>query len=164
EHRGDQALGAEVARGSQVEVFLEVLAELALRRVARRLLGPRVAMVDSPDAVREALPQVSEDDSQPRMRVEEPRSHQPQRVDRGFLAERPGGAEEPRVAFVDLRCARQRVARMQVERNVQLLALRPEAAVARVVEVNHGIFFFYLGKPVDEGAAEYQLLHAPHQL
>src|SRR5512138_2541842 len=51
EHRIDQGLGAEVARGGEVEVLLEIDAQLLLRRVARRRLGPGVAIVDAPDAV-----------------------------------------------------------------------------------------------------------------
>src|SRR6185295_19274733 len=51
EHRVDQALGAEIARGGEVEVLLEIDAQLLLRRVARRRLGPGVAIVDAPDAV-----------------------------------------------------------------------------------------------------------------
>src|SRR5678809_445793 len=72
--------------------------------------------------------------------------------------------DRPRMAFVDLGRARQRVARMQVERHVELLALGPETAVAGVVEIDHGFSLFYLGKPVHERAAEAELLHAAHEL
>ena len=68
------------------------------------------------------------------------------------------------MALVDLRRARQRVARMEVERHVELLALGPEIPVAAVVEIHHRVLFFYLREPVHQRAAEAQLFHAADQL
>ena len=68
------------------------------------------------------------------------------------------------MARVDLRGARQRIARMQVERHVELFAFGPEAVVARIVEVDHGIDRLHLREPVHQRAAESELLHAAHEL
>src|SRR5258708_35501796 len=68
------------------------------------------------------------------------------------------------MALVDLRRARQRIARMQVERHVELLALGQESGVALVVEVDHRVRIADLGEAVHQGAAEAELLHAAPEL
>src|SRR5882724_940696 len=68
------------------------------------------------------------------------------------------------MAFVDLRRARQRIARMQVERHVELLALRPEPGVARIIKVDRRVRIADLREAVDERAAEAELLHRARQL
>src|SRR5215510_8507030 len=47
----DQRLRAEIARGGQEEVGVEVVADLLLRLVLRWGLDPAVAMIDAPHAV-----------------------------------------------------------------------------------------------------------------
>src|SRR5262245_903743 len=59
EDRVEQRLRAEVARGGEVEVVAEVVAELLLRRIARRGPGPRVSVIDPPDAVGQSLAEVA---------------------------------------------------------------------------------------------------------
>src|SRR5258708_15028128 len=66
----DQRRRAEVARGGEVEVLLQVRAELFLRRVARRHFGPGIAIIDAPDAVGQPFAEMPEDDLQARMAIE----------------------------------------------------------------------------------------------
>ena len=103
---------------------------------ARRLCD---AVIEAPDAVRQHLAEVAEDRRQPGMRVEDAARHQPQGVRGGLDAERPRGAPQPWVAVVDRYPARQRVARVEIERHVQRFDGRPERPVDRVVVIDDGL-------------------------
>ena len=75
-------------------------------------------------------------DREPRIFVEQAGAHEPQCVDGRFLRERPGRPEQPIMAFVDLRHPGERIARMQIERHVELFDDPPERPVLRQVVVN----------------------------
>src|SRR5579883_3591076 len=83
---------------------------------------------------------------------------------RRLVPERPGRAEQPGMALVDLRLARQRIARMQVERNVESLHRLPERPVLRQVVIDHAVGDAYLREAVDERAAEAELADAAGEL
>ena len=97
---------------------------LALGLVLGGRLDPSVAMIDAPHAVRQPLAEMAENDLQPRIGIEQPGSDQAQRMDGGLLSERPGRAEQPGMAGIDPGIVfRQRIARMQIEGNAELLDL-----------------------------------------
>ena len=91
------------------------------------------------------------------MVVEQPGSHQPQRVYGGFLTERPGRAEQPRMPGIDLRILRRRVARVEIERDVQPCEFGPERAVHRQIVIERFGTVGAIGKPVHQRAAKAQI-------
>ena len=66
--------------------------------------------------------------------------------------------------FVDLRPGRQRVARVQVERNVELFDRGPERPIALEIVVGRGVGIADLGKAVGERAAEAEITYAAFEL
>ena len=64
------------------------------------------------------------------------------------------------MSFVDLRPGRQRVARMQVERHVELLDRGPERPISLEVVVGRRVGIADLGEAVGERAAEAEIAHA----
>src|ERR1051326_2030681 len=82
----------------------------------------------------------------------------------GLLAERPDRSEQPGMTVVNARVARQRVARMQVERHVEPLDHGPERPVLRQVVIGHGVGAIELRKSVDQRAAEAEFLDAALEL
>src|SRR6202030_2785458 len=83
---------------------------------------------------------------------------------RGLVAERPDRAEQPRVTFVDLGVARQWIARMQIERYVELFRHGPKRPVLRQVVIRRRLGIADLREAVDQRAAEAELLDAALQL
>src|SRR5580704_949611 len=98
------------------------------------------------------------------MRIEQARRHQPQCMHRGLVAERPDRTEQPRMAFVDLGVARQRIAWMQIERYVEFFRHGPERPVLRQVVVSRRLGIADLREAVNERAAEAELFYAALQL
>src|SRR5260221_13351060 len=97
---------------------------------------------------------MAEDDPKLWLGVEQARSHQSQRVNRGFLTKGPGRPHQPRMAFIDSRIFRQRIARMQIERKAGLFDLGPEWPILREVVIDRLPAVANLRKPVDQRAAE----------
>ena len=64
------------------------------------------------------------------------------------------------MALIDLGVARQRIARMQIERHVEPLDRRPERPVLRQVVIDRGLRVADLRKAVDQRAAKAELLDA----
>src|SRR5689334_24895247 len=60
-------------------------------------------------------------DALPILLVEQARAHQPERMHRGLLAERPDRTHQPRVVLVDAGVLRQRVARVRSEEHTSEL-------------------------------------------
>ncbi len=164
EQRIDQRLRAEVARGGQVEILVEIVAQLALRGVALGHVHPGVAVVHAPHVVGQAFAEVAQDDPEAGVPVEQAAGHEAQRMHGGFLRERPGGAHQPGMALVDLRPAGDGVARVQVEGRVQPFHGGPEIAVLRRVVIDHVLGRADLREAVDQRTAEAQVLHAALQL
>src|SRR3954471_3155539 len=81
-------------------------------------------------------------------------------MDRGFLPERPGRAEQPWVTVVDPGMLGHWVPRVKVEGNTQPLDLRPERTVSRQVVVGGGCGVPDLAEPVDQCAAKAEFVHA----
>ena len=160
----EQGLGVEIARRGDIEIFAEIVADRFLRRIFVAVVDPAIGVVDPPQRVRQVLAQMAENDLQPRMGVEQAGAHQPQRMHRGLLRERPDRPEQPGMAVVDLRVARQRIARMQIERHVEPLHRRPERPVLRQVVIDRGVVVVDLRKAVDQRAAETEFLHAALEL
>ena len=160
----DQRLGAEVARRRDVEVLREIIGDPALGRITMPVLDPGVAVVDPPHAERQSLAHVAEHDRKLRVRVEQARSHQPQRMHRGLLAEGPGRPKQPLRAFIDAGIGFERIARVQIERHVELLHHRPERPVLRQVVVDDGVGIADLREAVDQHALEAEVAHAAVKL
>ena len=102
------------------KLFAEIIRDRFLRGVFVRRLHPVVAVVDAPQIGRDAFAEMAEDDLQLRVLVEQARADQPQRMHGGFGMERPVRPEQPVVAVVAGDRAGQRIARMQIERHVEL--------------------------------------------
>ena len=64
------------------------------------------------------------------------------------------------MAFIDLGVARQRIARVQIERHVEPLDRRPERPVLRQIVIDGGVGVADLREAVDQRAAEAELLDA----
>ncbi len=79
---------------------------------------------------------------------------------RRLLAERPGGAEQPRVSLVNLRHVRQRIARVEIERVAELFDDSPEVPVLRQVEIDRRSGIVDLREAVHQRADELQFLDA----
>src|SRR6185437_16554902 len=103
---------------------------------------------------------MAEDDLQLRAFVEQAAADQPQRVHGGFGVERPVRAKQPRMPFVNLRAARQRVAWMQIERNVERFDGAPERAVLGRVVIDRAIGLFDLRETIYQRATKSELLDA----
>ena len=107
---------------------------------------------------------MAEDDLQLRVRVEQARADQPQRVHGGFGMERPVRPEQPVVPLVGADRAGQRIARMQVERHVEVGDGLPERPVLRQVVVERAVGAAGLREAVHQRADEAELLDAARQL
>ncbi len=159
----DERRRREIARRRDVEVLAEIMADAVLGRIVVPRLHPAVAAVDAPQIDRDALAEMAEHDLELRAFVEQARADQPQRVHRGLGVERPVRPEQPVMAFVHFRPARQRVARVQIERHVERLDRAPERPVLRQVVIEHGVRRAGLGKAVDQRADKAELLDAARQ-
>ena len=131
EDRINQLLRSEITRSREVEVGVEIIRDLSFSRVFRPRLHPGIAVVDAPHAVRQPFAEMAKDDEKLRIFVEQAGAHEPQCVDGRFLSEGPGRPEQPIMAFVDLRPPGERIARMQIERYVELFDDAPERPVLR---------------------------------
>src|SRR5215472_5667828 len=74
-----------------------------------------------------------------------------------FLTERPCRSEQPGMSIIDLRVGRQRIARVQVEWNVQALDGLPERPILRQVVIEYDVRIACLTKSVDESSFEVEL-------
>src|SRR5689334_310185 len=83
---------------------------------------------------------------------------------RGLMGERPDRAEEPGMAVIDLAVARQRIARMQIERHVEPFDHGPERPKLRQIVVNDFVRSAGLRETVDQRAAKAKLLDAAFEL
>src|SRR3984957_2781536 len=126
---------AEHARCRYPEVAQEVL--------RRGQCEPGQPVQDAVDAVqheRDHLAAVPDDHPQPRVPVEDPRGHHPQRVQPGLGMPAPGSGRQSagqrlrQPAEQDLAQLRRRRRRMQVERDVQLLKPGEQRLEPRIVE------------------------------
>src|SRR5215475_9395620 len=77
-----------------------------------------------------------------------------------FDAECPGWAEQPGMAFINLRPSRQRIAWMKIERHVELFDRGPERPVALEIVVGRRAGIAHLGEAISERAAEPKVPHA----
>ncbi len=107
---------------------------------------------------------MAEHDLQVRVLVEQARPDQPQRMHGGLGVERPVRTEQPVVPLVGADVARQRIARMQIERNVELGDGAPERPVLRQVVVDRAVGLFGLREAVHQRADKAELLDAAGQL
>ena len=121
-------------------------------------------MVDAPDAERQRLAQMAEDDGESGESVEQAAGHQAQRVGGGLDGEGPHGAEQFRVTLVDSLVARQGVARMQVDRHAECLGAFPERQEALVVVVPAGGGVTDVGEAVEHHAGKPELSRAAVEL
>ena len=96
--------------------------------------------------------------------IEKAGAHQPQRVNSRLLAERPGRSQQPVVSFVDLRVLRQRIARVQIERHVELFLNRPERPVLFLIVIGDRVGVAHLRESVGERADHAEILDAALQL
>src|SRR6266511_4833458 len=101
-------------------------------------------------------------DPQPRMHVEKATADQAQRMHGGLGRECPTRPVKPRMPVIAGNTARQRIAWMQVERNVEALDRVPERSVLRQVVIEGGASD--LREAVDEHAPEAELLDAALKL
>src|SRR5690348_13159638 len=85
-------------------------------------------------------------------------------MDRGLVTERPNRTKEPRVSLVYLAVARQRIARMQIERHIEPLDRRPERPILRQVVMDNFVCIAGLREAVDQRSAETKLLDATLEL
>ena len=107
---------------------------------------------------------MADDNLQARMGVEQARAHQPERMDGGFLAERPARPHQPGMAVVDPGIAGQRVARMEGEGYAEIGTDRPERPVLRQVVIEQVIAALDLGESVGQRADETEFPDAARQL
>src|SRR4029434_7870761 len=85
---------------------------------------------------RRALAQGTENDIQLGMTIEQTAGHQSQSVRCCFDTECPRRSPKPRMTFQNGFTAEERIARMQIERIVQLFQLGPERLVTWIVEIH----------------------------
>src|SRR3974390_931314 len=85
-------------------------------------------------------------------------------MNRRLLAECPDRTQQPGMAFVDLAVARQRIARMQIERYIKPLDRRPERPILRQVVMDNFVAIAGLRETVDQRAAEAKILDATLEL
>src|SRR5882672_2945735 len=158
-HGSEQRLRAEIPRYRDVEVLVEVIGNRALAAMRARRLDPGISVVDAPEIEGDALAHVPDHDLQPRMLVEHARPHQPQRMHGCFLTEGPGRPDQPFGALIDAGVLRQGIARMQIERHVEPLDLRPERPILRQVIIEQRIRIGALREAVGEHTDKTQFLH-----
>ena len=133
-HAAEQRWIGEVAARRNVEIVTENVAE-----THPLLARTRKGLVDAPDQEGQCLPEMPEDDLQPRMDVEHPAEHHPDRLGRCFHRVAPGRAGQHReildvVLVVDVDDGGMGYRRMQVDRNVEFLGTREDRPEALVVD------------------------------
>ncbi len=99
-----------------------------------------------------------------RMLVEEPTQHQPDGVAGRLVSERPGRAGKLRVAVDRATLARQRLARVQVDRHAELGDPSPELEYRLLVKILHVLVRAEVGIAVHQGALQAQFTHRAFQL
>ena len=154
----------EIARRGEMKVLAEIMTDAVLGGVFVRRLHPAVAAVDAPELHRDALAEMAEHHLQLRMFVEQAAADQPQRMHRGLRRKRPVRPEQPGMAFVLLGPARQRIARMQIERHVERLDRAPERPVLRQIVIGHVIRRCRLREAVDQRTDKPEFLDAAREL
>src|SRR6476660_1672025 len=78
--------------------------------------------------------------------------------------ERPVRSEQPVVSFVTAHRSRQRIARMQIEWNVEPFDHAPERPVLRQIVIHRGVGRSDLREAVDQGTPETEVLDAALEL
>ena len=146
-----------------MEVLAEIMRHTVPGRIFVRRLHPAVAVVDAPELYRNAFAEMAEHDLQARVFVEQPGADQPQRMHRRLRGKGPVRAHQPGMAVIEPAPARQRVARVQIERHVELLHRAPERPVLRQIVIEHVVRRAGLREAVDQRADEAELLDAAGQ-
>ena len=155
----DQRLGAEIARRRHIEILAEVVGDLPLGLIAVGLLGAvalQLSIRQRPNGI--PSPMWPSTIASRGCSSNRPEPISRKRMHRGLVAERPGRAHEPGMAGIETRVARQRAARMQIERHVEPLDRRPERPVLRQVVVDRVVGIADLREAVDQRALEAELL------
>jgi hypothetical protein len=108
---------------------------------------------------RQALTEMTEDDLDAGVPVEQAAEHQPDRMCGGLMREAPGRAHERGVPLVDAGLRWQRFTGMEVDRDVQFGDLRPQRSVERVVEITPGLVVADVGVAVDQRSDGAEVTH-----
>src|SRR5262249_47877701 len=158
-HGIDKRRSSEIAADGQIEIVAEVFRHPPLCRNTSRCLFD--AMIDAPDHEWQPLTEMAENHVQLRMTIKQTAGHQSQSVRCRFDAEGPCRSPKPWMTFKNGFAAEERIARMEIQRVIQLFEFCKERFITRVIEIDDIVCIADLRKSIDHRSLEAEILDAP---
>src|SRR6202011_5762171 len=163
-NRIDERRRTEMPRRREMEIAAEILHHALAGGIFVRGFHPIVPVIDAPDKKRQAFAQVTENDLQARILVEQAAADEPQSVQRSVARKTPRRPEQPGVALIERQSAWHGRARVQIERHIEIANSPPERTILRHVIMDRNVRAFHLRIAVYQRAAHSEIANAAMQL